>query len=228
MGAVSFGDHPMIAATSSFASRSPEQLQVAFLALVPNIEKHARNAFGYYKCANQKDDKVAEAVALAWKWFVRLHKRGKNASTFPVVFASLVARAVAGGRRIAGGEPAGDVLSKLAQRKHGFSVKGLSDSDGIPIHQLFSDPHAQKTIDTLEERLADNTQTPVPDQAAFRIDFPAWMRTLSARERLLAQAMMREEGTNDLSRKFGVSAGRISQIRSELRTEWARFCGDEG
>jgi hypothetical protein len=217
----------MIAATSSFASHSPEQLQVAFLALVPNIEKHARNAFAYYKCANQKADKVAESVALAWKWFVRLHERGKNASTFPVVFASLVARAVASGRRIAGGEPASDVMSKSAQRKHGFSVTEFPHADAIPLHEIFSDPHAQKAIDALEERLADNTQTPVPDQAAFRIDFPAWMRTLSPRERLLAQAMMREEGTNDLSRKFGVSAGRISQIRSKLRTEWTSFCGDE-
>ena len=43
----------------------------------------------------------------------------------------------------------------------------------------------------------------------------------------MAEAMMREERTNDLSRSFGVSPGRISQLRSKLRMEWESFCGDE-
>ena len=217
----------MVAVTSSSASRSVEELHVAFLALVPKIKKQARNAFAFYKCADQKADQVAETIALAWKWFVRLHERGKNVATFPVVFAILVARAVASGRRIAEGEPTNDVIAKTAQRKHGFSVSEFPHSNTIPNYELLGDPHAQKTIDALEERLADNTQTPVPDQAAFRIDFPEWLRSLSPRERTMAQAMMREEGTNDLSRAFGVSAGRISQIRSALRRSWTGFCGDE-
>src|SRR4029079_244240 len=112
----------MIAATTSLAAPSPNDLHAAFLALVPTIKKRARIAFAYYKCANQKAEKVAEAVALAWKWFVRLHERGKDAATSPGVFAILVARAVASGRRIAGGERANDVMSRAAQRKHGFSI----------------------------------------------------------------------------------------------------------
>ena len=215
----------MVAIASSFSSPAPQELHIAFLALVPKIEKRARIAFAYLKCANQRADKIAEAVALAWKLFVRLHERGKDVATFPVVFAVFVARAVACGRRLVGVEPAGDVLSQVAQRRHGFSVTLLPDSDAISIHEVL-DSHAPSTFDTLEERLANNTQTPVPDQAAFRIDFPEWLRTLSSREKTMVQAMMREEGTNDLSRKFGVSAGRISQIRSNLRTEWAKFCGE--
>jgi len=82
-------------------------------------------------------------------------------------------------------------------------------------------------LKTLEDRLTDNTQTPVPEQAAFRIDFPNWLRTLSSRERTMAEAMMREERINDLSRQFSVSPGRISQLRSKLRAEWASFCGEE-
>ena len=85
MVAVSFMEIAMIA-TSSLASPSPNDLHAAFLALVPTIKKRARIAFAYYKCANQKAEKVAEAVALAWKWFVRLHERGKDAATFPGVF----------------------------------------------------------------------------------------------------------------------------------------------
>ena len=217
----------MITATSSLASNAPTDLHAAFLAIVPKIEMRARIAFAFCKCANQRAEKVAEAVALAWKWFVKLQARGKDAATFPGVFASLVARSVASGRRIAGAEAAGDVLSKTAQRKHGFSVTELSHSGTVQSHELLSEPHAQKTFDALEERLADNTQTPVPDQAAFRIDFPQWLKTLPLRERTMVQALMRDERANDLSKKFGVSEGRISQLRSKFRTDWASFCGDE-
>ncbi len=212
----------MVAVASSFSSPATQELHIAFLALVPTIETRARFAFAYLKCANQRADKIAEAVALAWKLFVRLHERGKDVATFPVVFAMFIARAVACGRRLVGIEPSADVLSQSAQRKHGFAVTSYPDSNAIPIHEH----HAPSTFDSLEERLANNTQTPVPDQAAFRIDFPEWLRTLSSREKTMVQAMMREEGTNDLSRTFGVSAGRISQIRSNLRTEWAKFCGE--
>jgi hypothetical protein len=216
----------MFAATTSFPSSTPKDLHAAFLAIVPKIEMRARIAFALCKCANQKADRVAEAVALAWKWFVKLQERGKDAATFPGVFAILVARAVASGRRIAGGETINDVMSRVAQRKHGFSVQGLPNSDAAHCHDPLEEP-LQRFLKTLEDRLADNTQTPVPEQAEFRIDFPAWLRTLSVRERTMAEAMMREERTNDLSKKFGVSPGRISQLRSKLRTEWASFCGEE-
>ena len=93
----------MVAATSSLASNASKDLHAAFLAIVPKIEMRARTAFAFCKCSNQRADKVAETVALAWKWFVRLQKRGKNAATFPGAFGILVARAVANGRRVAGG-----------------------------------------------------------------------------------------------------------------------------
>ena len=35
--------------------------------------------------------------------------------------------------------------------------------------------------------LKDNTVTPPPDQAAFRIDYPAWLAHLGARNRLLVE-----------------------------------------
>jgi hypothetical protein len=217
----------MIASSSSLASSCPKDLHAAFLAIVPKIKMRADIAFAYDRCANQKADKVAEAIALAWKWFVKLQERGKNAATFPGVFAILVARAVASGRRVAGGETINDVMSRPAQRKHGFSVQGFPDSDVAQGHDPSEEPLFQKFFKTLEDRLADNTQTPVPEQAAFRIDFPDWLGTLSARERAMAEAMMREERTSDLSREFGVSPGRISQLRSKLRAEWASFCGEE-
>jgi hypothetical protein len=113
-----------------------------------------------------------------------------------------------------------------ARWKHGVSVTLFPHTNAVPIQDLHGDPHGQETCDALEERLADDTQTPVPDQAVFRIDFPQWLRTLSLRERKMVKAMMRDERTNDLSRTFGVSAGRISQIRGDLKKSWTGFCGE--
>ena len=78
----------------------------------------------------------------------------------------------------------------------------------------------------MEERLADNTRTPPPEQAAFRIDFPEWLKTLSRRDRKIIRAMAMNERTKDLSRQFEVSAGRISQMRRDFKVGWDRFVGD--
>ena len=63
---------------------------------------------------------------------------------------------------------------------------------------------------------------------AFRIDFPAWLKTLTARERRLVRAMARNERTTDLSREFGVSPGRISQLRRAFMEDWRRFIDELG
>ena len=64
------------------------------------------------------------------------------------------------------------------------------------------------------------------DQAAFRIDFPAWLGTLTGRERRLIRAMARNERTKDLSRQFEVSPARISQLRRAFHLDWLHFHGE--
>ena len=38
--------------------------------------------------------------------------------------------------------------------------------------------------------------------------------------------MMAGQRTLDLSRRYGISPGRISQLRREYHSDWLRFCGD--
>jgi hypothetical protein len=82
-------------------------------------------------------------------------------------------------------------------------------------------------MDMFEERLADNSVTPVPDQVAFRIDFPAWCRTRTERDRRIIHDMACNERTTNLARKYGVSPARISQLRRDYHEEWNRFCADK-
>ena len=78
----------------------------------------------------------------------------------------------------------------------------------------------------LEEALQDNRRSPVPDQAAFRLDFPFWLkRRLSQRNRQIAEDMALGHGTRALSRKHGVTASRVSQLRREFHDDWQRYCG---
>jgi hypothetical protein len=76
--------------------------------------------------------------------------------------------------------------------------------------------------------LVDNTRTPVDEQVAFRLDFPAWLNTLSDRDRRVVEDLMQGERTLDVARKHGLSPGRISQLRREFLEGWRRFCGEDG
>jgi hypothetical protein len=189
------------------------RLHDQFLRLLPRIELHGRIFFRAVKCRHKRADAVAEMVALAWKWYVRLALRGKDAAEFVVTFCRLLGFAVKSGRRLCGQEKAKDVLSSLAQQRHNFVVEKLPD-------------HSTLKGNPLSEALADNTITPPPDAAAFRIDFPTWLVTRTDRDRRMIQDMAIGERMLDLSRKYGVSPARISQKRDEFCDDWEQFCAE--
>jgi hypothetical protein len=190
------------------------QLQTTFLThVLPRVEQHGRVYFRHIKCSQQKEELLAEMRGLVWKWFCTLVRRGKNVLAFVSALATYAARAVNSGRRVCGHERRSDVLSPVAQRLNGFTVGKLPDFstlDGSP----------------LEEALIDNTQTPPDEQAAFRIDFPAWRLTHSERDRRLIDTLMLGGRTKEVSRLFGLSPGRISQKRRQFLEDWRRFCGE--
>ena len=200
-----------------------EQLQAAFLLILPRIQTHARVWSRHLACPGLKEDSVAEAVALAWRSFLRLAHRGRDATQFASALASLVVRAVRSGRRLAGQQRARDVMSPAAQRRRGFRVEELLPSAAAG-ERPHGEPSGQRRQDAFEERLRDNTQTPVFDQVVFRCDFPAWLATLTARNRQVLDELMAGEGTGEVARKFGLSPGRVSQLRRQFQGDWAVFC----
>jgi hypothetical protein len=213
----------MSTSTTSIVRRQPERkacpatsthLQDAFVSRVlPVVERHARIYFRHITCPNRKADLIAEAVGLAWKWFRRLAHRGKDGTLFPTAIATFAAKSVNSGRRVAGREKDKDVLSRLAQHKRGFAVEKLPD-----FSTLRGNP--------LAEALHDNTQSPVADQAAFRIDFPTWLGTFDSRRRALVIDLALGHRTQELAHKYQVSEGRISQVRREAAADWQRFHGE--
>jgi hypothetical protein len=70
------------------------------------------------------------------------------------------------------------------------------------------------------------SRTPVPDQVAFRCDFPAWLDRLPRRNRRIAEALSLGHTTGDVAKRFRVSPGRISQLRREMHKSWYEFHGE--
>ena len=204
------------------------QLQAAFLQILPRIETHARIWSRHVLCPGQRDDFVSEAVALAWRSFLRLAQQGRDATQFASALAALVVRAVRSGRRLCGQEKSRDVMSPAAQRRHSFRVEELLPSSATD-ERLYREPFGQRLHDAFEERLRDNTQTPVVEQVVFRCDFPQWLLTLSQRNRMVVDDLVAGEGTGDVARKFSLSPGRVSQLRRQFQDDWDTFCdGGEG
>jgi hypothetical protein len=202
-------------------------LHAVFLSLLPRIELHGRVVFRNLKCPDQQAEAIAEMLALAWLWVVRLHRQGKNPLQFPSAIATFAARQVRSGRRLCGQDKSKDVLSPRAQQRHQFKVEPLPSSTRCTFEKRYATSHGQQTQDAFEERLRDNTQTPVPEQVAFRLDFPAWLCRRSERDRRVIDDLAAGERTMDVANRHGLTAGRVSQLRREFMADWEQFCGED-
>jgi len=66
----------------------------------------------------------------------------------------------------------------------------------------------------------------IPDLAAFRIDFPQWLQTLSRRDRGVINALTSGERTKSMAERFGLSEGRVSLLRRKFEKLWLTFQGE--
>jgi hypothetical protein len=192
---------------------SLSELHDRFARILPALESYIPFACRGVRCPAQRDDRAAEMRAIAWTWLCRLAEQGRDASAFAPSLAFMVARHVRCGRRLAGAERSRDVLSRLAQHKHGFAVGRLPD-----FSTLMGNP--------FDEAVQDNTRSPVPDQVQFRCDFPAWLRQWDHRNREIVRCMALGERTQDLARSFHLSPARVSQLRRQYHDSWELFCSE--
>jgi hypothetical protein len=130
------------------------------------------------------------------------------------------------GRQVGSRNSTTDVLSPLTQRKRGFKVESLPTSSVIAHERLSSTPDRLRH-DEFEEWLRDNTRSPVPDQAAFRVDFPTFLASLGRRDRTLARFLALGHPSHVAATRFGMSAGRVSQLRRAWRERWRQAQGEE-
>jgi len=192
--------------------KSPPAWHAAFLAMLPDIRKQAGFAFRKMK-PEAREDAIEEVVANACCAFARLVELGRADVAFPSSLAQYGIKQFRGGRRVGNPLRIRDVLSPYAQKKKGIVVERLDKFD--------------KHEGLWLEAVVEDDRTPVPDQAAFRIDFPAWLGTYPERDRRIAETLATGERTGDVAEQFGISAGRVSQMRRKFYHDWQAFHGEK-
>jgi hypothetical protein len=191
--------------------RSKPAWHAAFLAMLPAIRTHARIAFRDH-APEAREELVQEVVCNALQAYVRLVELGKADLAYASPLAKYAVAQVRDHRRVGAHLNVRDVMHPYCQAKKDVVVERLDkiDADGEWQEILIEDRHAGPA-----------------DVARVRLDFAAFLRSLPIKVRRIAKFLSRGETTNAAARKFDVSAGRISQIRKELKEAWQKFVGDE-
>jgi DNA-directed RNA polymerase specialized sigma24 family protein len=202
-----------------------QQAQEMFLAIMQCVSTHARIAFRHIRNEHDREDFVQETLCVVWKWTLRMLEQHKDPREFPTAVATLAARHVRSGRKFAGGKLGKhDVHSRFAQARNGFTLQALPASTAAAHDQLYGAVCGQRQHDAMEEMLGEHDRSPVPEQVAFRLDFALWRLSYDLRRRDIIDEMMAGESTTELSEKFKVSPGRISQMRREFEATWQSYC----
>jgi hypothetical protein len=184
----------------------PRDWQSGFVAMLSEIEQRLHQTFRNRDAAS-REDAVADGVVLCLLSYRRLHQRGRSMTAASLAWYA--AKQVRSGRGTECQMNSKNPLSRYAQLRRGIRVERLHESD----------PHDRDWIDAVVQ----DRQSSVLDQVAARLDIAAWLATLSRRTRHIATDLALGGLTSDTARKFGVSAGRISQLRRELAESWGEF-----
>lgn len=190
--------------------QSPQEWHDDFLKMLPSVRRTAEIAFRLLP-DEAREEAVSETIANAFVACDRLIERGRADKIYPSVLARYAVAQIRCGRRVGTKLNTHDAMSPAAQTKHRFLVEQfhVSDNGG----------------GDWAEFVVEDGQTPVPDQAAFRCDFPAWLSTQSPRNRRLAERLAVGDSTNEVAEKFKISPGRVSRLRREFADSWREFHG---
>jgi hypothetical protein len=183
-----------------------------FVQMLPAIQRHARIAFRHLD-AEARAEAEQEVTANALLAFVRLVELGKADLAYATPLAMYGVRQFRAGRRVGGKLNVRDISSRHCQRVKGVQVGRLDH---------FDEAEGQWKEILLEDRRAGPAET-----ACCRIDFAAWLRSLSHRNRKIATTLATGESTGVTAKRFNVSSGRISQLRRELKESWEAFQGQQ-
>lgn len=184
--------------------------QSAFEELLPAIQSQACFAFRSLP-SDIKTEAVQEAICTACAAFARLHQRGRAEVATATTLARFAVKRYRVGRRVAEQTNRFDVTSPACQWR-----------SCVVREPHVADPAAERPWEAV---LDDKRFTPA-DVVAAKLDFAAFLETLDSRRRQIAGTLAAGETTQDTARLYGLSPGRISQFRRELKAGWDHFVGN--
>ena len=184
--------------------QTPAHWHVAFLTMLPSIQRHAARAFRRLP-AHDREEAVQAVVAQCALAYLRLVELGKSQVGYATPLARFAVRQYRAGRSVGSSTNCRDVASAACQQRRGFSVQSL---------------------DAWKLSLVEDRRTTPAELAALRVDFGDWLETLSPRNRQLANVLASGEHASAVARIFQLTAARVSQLRRELYLSWQRFQGE--
>jgi hypothetical protein len=117
------------------------------------------------------------------------------------------------GRKVGGSLNVRDISSDYCQQRKSIVLDRLD--------------HFDSEDQAWSEVLVESKECGPAETAICRLDFGSWMKRLPRRLRKIAMFLANGETTTAAAAQFGLSQGRISQIRGELFSAWKLFQGEE-
>ena len=188
--------------------------QQGFLKVLPAVQTHAKIRFRRLN-ADRREEAIQETIAAACLNYQLAAAQGKLNVVRPGPLADFAVRHTRTGRHIGGSQnSARDVMSALCQRRH-----------NVQVSRYFEHRSAGGAEGWRQTVLADR-KVPVPDLAAFRIDFARWFQMCSRRDRSIISALIAGENPSTVADRFGITRGRVSQLRRSYERGWMDFQGE--
>lgn len=182
--------------------------QAEFSRMLPRIENYARFHFRGLR-GDTLDEAVQEVVCHACQAYSQLVAQSQADVATWSSLAKFALKRYRAGRRVGGSLNVNDICSVHCRRQKGVQVQPLRRWDD----------QGQGWTEILVE---DKNSTPA-EIAAARVDYPAFLATLSPRVRRITQRLATGESTGQVAKRFRISPGRISQLRKELKRAWDQF-----
>ncbi len=186
--------------------------QDRFLRLLPTIHRNAHYAFRRFPL-EAREEAIQEVTVSCLAAYHALVQQGREEVATATSLASYAIARYRIGRSIAYPMNIGDVTSTHCQHRKGIRIESLVQYD--------------TGLCQWQEILVEDQRATPADIAITRIDFQAWLSSLSPRMRRLAETLASGETTSAVAELFRVSAGRISQVRRKLMETWDQFHADE-
>jgi len=189
--------------------RTESALHRSFLKSLPKIMSVAGYAFRKHRF-DEREERIAETVAWTWALFVRARRHGKDASEFPTALAKFAVKHVRNGRLFGQSRNSTELYTALSSSENRLCLVSLDELE-------------PQTRAPWKEILVESRAFSPADAAAARMDVNAWLDSLTSRDRRLAERLATGEQTGRIAHAFGLTPGRISQLRDEFRRSWETF-----
>jgi DNA-binding CsgD family transcriptional regulator len=192
--------------------------QQDFLEVLPAIQTHAKICFRKLG-ADRREEAIRATIATACVNYQLAAAQGKLNVVRPGSLADFAVKHVRAGRHVGGHQDgARDVMSPVCQRRHDVEVVSY-DRDRFPAS-------LRNGTDGWRQLVLADRKVPVPDLAAFRVDFGQWFQMRSRRDQSIISSLIAGESPSAVADRFGISRGRVSQLRRRYEREWRGFQGE--